>query len=211
MAIPDNRLRLPGPLIDFTNDVGLTGQQHDTYPAPGQARYDWARMSFIALLANQASYDMPLNYRLGTPWFDLNTMTLKIRTGSGVAGSDWSPFSDVISLEHTSSGDLTLSAWYATAAAALASIRPQSTYSGRAVNDDVDNIPIPLSVQTAIYAETRPFVWVNGLLVDPRDVQIDPGVCPTKLNLVHHLALNDRFTVLLTNISNFVSGDVLAG
>ena len=210
-TLPDNRLRLPGPKIDFVNDVGETGQQHDAYPAPGQARYDWQRMMHIALLSNQASYIEPINFRVGTPWFDLNTMSLKVRTGTGVAGTEWSPIADVISLEHDSSGDVFLSAAYTTIKAALAAVRPQSTFSGRAVSDDVDYIPIPTSVQSAIYPETRPFVWVNGLLVDPRDVQIDPAVCPTKINLVHHLAVNDKFTVLLTGIIHFINGDVLAG
>ena len=73
MAIlPDNRLRLPAPEIDFVNDVGITGQEHDTYPtADTQARYDWMRMYLQALLAHQSSHLQPINFRTGTTWFDL--------------------------------------------------------------------------------------------------------------------------------------------
>jgi hypothetical protein len=135
-------------------------------------------------------------------------MTLKIRTGTGVAGTEWSPVSDVISLGLP--GPISLSQWYDSASVALASIRPQSTYSGRAINA-TNGIPIPESIRSSIYSNTRPFVWVNGSLIDPRDVQIDPGTCPVRINLVNDLKTGDKFTVLLTNIANFVNGDVLAG
>jgi hypothetical protein len=114
--LPDNRIRLQAPPIDFEDDVGNTGQDHDDYPDPGQARYDWMRMYLIGLLANQASFNEPVNYRKGTPWFDLNTMTLKIRTGEGVAGTTWSDFSDVIQV----STGLTLKDWFDAVAGTLA-------------------------------------------------------------------------------------------
>lgn len=81
--LPDNRLRFSSAKIDFATEVGLTGQPHDTYPGPGeQPRYDWLRMWYISLLANQSSYEEPTNYREGTIWFDLNGPTIKIYSES---------------------------------------------------------------------------------------------------------------------------------
>ena len=53
--IQDNRLQFPPTLIDFVNVVGETGQAHDNFPEPGQARYDWMRMAIIGLLSLQSS------------------------------------------------------------------------------------------------------------------------------------------------------------
>jgi hypothetical protein len=106
--LPDNRMRFPAPPIDFEDDVGDTGQDHDSFPEPGQARYDWMRMAVIALLSNQSSFNEPVNYRVGTPWLDLNTWTLKIRTGDGVKGTEWSDFSEVIQV----TDGVTLKSWF---------------------------------------------------------------------------------------------------
>lgn len=97
--LPDNRLRLQAPAIDFTNNVGITGQDHDNYPAPNQqARYDHLRMYLIALLANQSSYSAPTQYREGTLWFNLNTNELLI-----MHNGSWTSMLDVIKV-----GDITL-------------------------------------------------------------------------------------------------------
>ncbi|MDP1711960.1 MAG: hypothetical protein Q8K86_05835 [Candidatus Nanopelagicaceae bacterium] len=207
-SLPDNRVRYPAPKIDFVGEVGETGQPHDDYPAPGQARYDWQRMMCIAALAQQSSFEEPTNFRVGTPWFDLNDMTLKIRTGTGVAGTEWSNYAAVLGL----GTGVTLADWYLTASSQLLDVHPEITYGGRAVAVSLE-IPIPASVRTAVIAETRAFVWVNGLLRDPRQTTVDPGTCPTKINLVDQLDVGDVFTVLLKVIktSYFLAGDVLAG
>ena len=106
--LPDNRMRFPAPPIDFEGDVGETGQDHDNFPEPGQARYDWMRMAIIALLSNQASYDEPVNYRAGTFWFDLTTGILKVRMGDGVAGTEWKDFSEAIQV----TDGVTLKDWF---------------------------------------------------------------------------------------------------
>jgi hypothetical protein len=108
-GLPDNRVRFPAPPIDFTDDVGDTGQDHDEYPYPEtQARYDWMRMFLIGLLANQASYDEPVNYRKGSFWLDLNTLMVKIRLGDGVAGTHWSDLAEVVQV----SEGLSLQDWF---------------------------------------------------------------------------------------------------
>jgi len=78
----DNRLRFQGPKFDFNSQVGLSGLDHDNYPAPGLARYDQMRMYLIALLANQSSDSPPTEYRAGTIWFDLNEGYFKAWDGT---------------------------------------------------------------------------------------------------------------------------------
>ena len=114
--LPDNRIRIPAPPIDFEDDVGETGQDHDRFPEPGQARYDWMRMFLIGLLANQASYSEPVNYRKGSFWVDLNTGILKTRTGEGIAGTEWSDIGELIQV----SPGLTLQGWFDAVSASLA-------------------------------------------------------------------------------------------
>lgn len=80
MSAPDYRIRFDPTTIDFADDVGTTGQDHDSYPAPGtQARYDWMRMYLIGLLSLQASNEAPTQYRNGTLWFKLDENAIYIR------------------------------------------------------------------------------------------------------------------------------------
>src|SRR4051812_5941874 len=82
-TLPDNRIRFSPTKIDFTAEVGVTGQDHDSYPSAGsQARFDWMRMVIIGLLSNQSSFTEPSEKREGTLWFDLNNQELKIWDGS---------------------------------------------------------------------------------------------------------------------------------
>ena len=149
-VLPDNRFVLPAPLIDFTNDVGETGQQHDSFPSGGQqARYDWFRMALIALLANQSSHHEPINYRAGSLWYDLHETLLKIRTGEGTAGSSWSSLADAIGLDGT-----TLAQWYTEASALLANVKPQASFSGHAASTTYQ-IPIPVSLQPDVSGRAR--------------------------------------------------------
>jgi hypothetical protein len=112
MALPDARIRLQGPEIDFTNDVGLTGKAHDDYPTPGPIRYDTLKSYFIGLLSNQASFLEPIEFRFGTLWFDLNTKMFKFRNDSGavidVAGDSWIGLANGIEVEP----GLTLAQWF---------------------------------------------------------------------------------------------------
>lgn len=216
MALPDNRLRLPAPLIDFTNDVGTTGQDHDDFPEPGQARFDWMRMYLVALLAHQSSYDEPTQYREGTVWFDLNNNTLKMPVITS-EGTTWEPISKFIAVEDGAdeAATTTLYEWFQEAEVLLASIKPSATWSGSAANATTQ-IPIPASAQaTAALDDMRAFVWVNGLLLDPRNTTIQGGGCPTCIELSggDSLVAGDTFTVKIEYISdaNFVQADVVAG
>lgn len=191
MAIPDNRLRFPSTRIDFTNDVGIVNQEHDDYPPPqGQARYDHMRMAIIGLLAQQASFDEPTEYRNGTPWFDLNSNTLKIRNNDS-----WVNYSDVIPLGNTG---LTLSEWFDTTNAALSSLSQEIVFNGISTISGATNIIIPTPLQTFIFSDTRCFLYLNGFMIDPRNCVITGGTTIILSNI--SLSVNDEFTVLLRRV-----------
>ncbi len=199
MAMPDNRLRFPSTRIDFEMDVGVAGQDHDSFPAPGQARYDHMRLFLIALLAQQASFDEPSQYRDGTPWFDLNTFTLKIRSGS-----EWVSYADTIALtEPDDDGQVvTLANWYASVKDALVGISPEVVFSGSCTVDGVNVIPIPDSVQSALNSESRVFCYIGGALVNPHNCSLVGSPTPTTIRL-SNIVLNDgdTFTVVIRRIS----------
>jgi hypothetical protein len=168
-TLPDNRIRLPAVKIDFSADVGVTGQLHDLYPSPsGQARYDHMRMFLIGLLAQQASYSEPTQYRDGTPWFDLNTLCLKIRRNGA-----WAPISDSVGLSEDSDGNVvTLSDWYTAAQEILVNQAPEVVFSGVCRTDSVAEITIPSSLQASLHSDSRVFLFINGGLVDPRNCSL---------------------------------------
>jgi hypothetical protein len=198
MPLPDNRLRFSSTLIDFTNDVGIASQDHDNYPPPqGQARFDHMRMVVIALLCQQASFDEPTEYRNGTPWFDLNTNTLKVRTADG-----WVNYSEVIPLgvPDTDGNYFTLSQWFDTTNAALSSLAQEIVFNGVSTADGVTDITIPESLQEFIFTDTRVFLYLNGRLQDPRNIAII-GVTTIRLSNIS-LSNGDEFTVTMRRVPN---------
>jgi hypothetical protein len=110
--LPDNRINLQGPLVDFTK-VGTTGQAHDLFPQPGPARFDQMRSYLIALLANQSSFSEPIEFRVGSLWFDLNVNAFKYRaeTPGPIISTEGSFFIDLANGILLEPG-LSLEAWY---------------------------------------------------------------------------------------------------
>lgn len=111
--LPDDRINLQPPLVDFSV-VGTTGQAHDTFPAPGPARFDWMRSYLIGLLSNQSSFTEPIEFRLGTIWFNLNDASFKYRAGATHPiilneGDNWLSLSYGIQLDT----GLSLQDWFA--------------------------------------------------------------------------------------------------
>lgn len=198
----DNRLRFPPTLIDFANDVGTTGQDHDNYPQAGTAaRFDHMRMYCIALLAQQSSNQPPTEYRIGTPWLDTQTMTLKIWDGY-----EWAPYPTVLELE----SGLTLDEWYQSVSGPLTSLSPEITYSGSVSSPSVGFVTIPSSVRSQIRSDSRAFVYRNGLLLDPRLTTIEPNHASVRLNGIT-LVSGDEFTVSIRRVpdSTFYTTDVV--
>lgn len=195
--LPDNRIRYPSTRIDFDADVGVTGQAHDDYPsAGGQSRYDHMRMSIIGLLSQQSSFEEPTQYRDGTPWFDLNTMTLKISIDG-----EWVPYSQAVPVAETDDGWLSLADWYSSVAETLASAAPEIVFSGQSNNDAIDIIPIPTALRDHLQSDSRPFVYKNGLLISPQTTQLNPGSNPTSVRLLSDtLDDGDSFTIVIKRI-----------
>lgn len=235
MSIPesDNRIQFPPTLIDFENQVGLTGQAHDDYPAPGQQpRYDWLRCYLLALLSLQSSTEPPTQFRTGTLWFDRERGIIKIWNGTA-----WVSISDVIEVSAvTSTSPLTLTEWYNQAQEKLLSIQPRITFSGVSSADGVTKIPVPDSVQaliSGIVSLLRPIVFIrpkrevragdecathtvtllenNSILVDPRESKFSEG-CPNYIELLGGDVLNtgDKFTVIIERFDLFVTETVVA-
>lgn len=197
MPLPDNRLRFSPTKIDFANEVGVTSQDHDNYPPPqGQARFDHMRMVVIALLSQQSSYEAPTEFRDGTPWFDLNTNTLKIRVNT-----EWVPYSDAIGLGAlTGTGTYkTLTEWYEQVENALSIVSQEITYSGLCTEDSITTIGIPEALLQYLYSDTRAYVYVNGLLLDPRACTIVSSYITLSGILLDR---NDEYTVILRRVPN---------
>lgn len=207
--LPDNRIRFPAPKMDFETLVGVTGQEHDNYPAPGQQpRFDWMRMVIIGLLSQQSSYSQPTQFREGTPWFDLNDAVLKIFRNNA-----WAGIAEAIKLGDDSEGrPVMLQDVYATIKTLLG-YRPTATFGGRCVTDGTTVIPIPESVRAAAGSGSRAIVWVDGLQIDPRHSEFVGGTAPVSIRLTggEELNHNQRFTVLLIAIDSayFAVDDVV--
>lgn len=207
MTLPDNRIRLTPTKIDFTADVGVTGQDHDSYPPPqGQARFDHMRMFLIGLLAQQSSYDEPTQKREGTTWFDLNELAVKI-----FINSQWVNYSDAIKI-----GSGTLTDWCAEVSNSIISIFPDVVFNGICTVAGTDQISIPTALQSQIYSDSRAFITVTSsagvsVTVDPREVQFVGSPTPTTLVLINdELDEQDRFTVVIRRIpdSSFYTSTV---
>lgn len=211
MAAPDARLRFPPTAIDFDADVGITGQDHDNYPRPGdQPRYDWMRMYLIALLSHQAAAEAPAQFREGTLWFNLEQLMFEVRSDEA-----WRSVAECIKVAETDEGVITsLAAWYESVAGRLASLAPTATFSGYCqTSGGIRVIPIP-AAQRAAGLGTKPFIWINGLLIDPRLTAYGgPAAAPTSVQLTGAAVLNvdDTFTVVLMPIgsANFSVADVV--
>jgi len=207
VAVPekDNRIRLFPTEVDFDQEVGVTGQAHDGFPAPGQQpRFDWMRSFLIGLLANQSSDAEPFEHRTGTLWFK--------RAGEDAMkvfdGSTWNDLSQHVVLEDVDGRRLSLSEWFDEASPVLDRIQPEVTFSGSAVLATTE-IAVPDELTSSIGRTMRPFVHVNGLLLDPRTVSLS-GTGPFKVVLTEPMSAGDRFTVIIEPVAVFVEEDVIA-
>ena len=182
MTIPDNRIRYPAAKIDFTADVGVTGQDHDSYPAPGgQARFDHMRMALIGLLSQQSSFDEPSQRRDGTPWFDLNTFALKIWYNGS-----WQLYSHAIPLEVDGLDKISLADWYDQVNNSIAGLAPEVCFHGTCTTAGASQISIPSSLLPYIYSDSRVFLYVNGTAIDPSEVQLIGSPIPDTIDLLNH-------------------------
>jgi hypothetical protein len=197
----DHRIRFSPTPIDFANDVGITGQDHDTYPAPGQqARYDWMRMFLIGLLSCQSSDNPPNQYREGTPWFDLTDVTLKIRRNGA-----WVSVSQVIKLADTTTPNdpLTLQDWFNAVNEDIESLRSEIFFYGTIQSFNATLIPIPTNLLDELTPTSRPFVYIDGVLINPASTSLEPGPNPTAVGVPSRgLTQGSEFMVVIKSIPN---------
>jgi hypothetical protein len=207
MSLPDYRIRFPAPLIDFSTEVGLTGQDHDNYPAPGaQARYDHLRLYLIGLLGNQASFQQPSEFSTGTIWLDLSDQITE-STAGGLKiynNNQWNDIASSISLRDGTSST-SLEDWYVNEASViLKSLSPEIFFGGRCTTTGLSKIPIPTSLNQYINdRESRIFLTVNGSAIDPREIAIT-AVGAQKYVDISPSAFdaNDEFFVTIRRIPN---------
>ena len=185
----DNRIQFPvSAEIDFINDVGLTGQDHDNYAEPGTfSRYDWMRMIVLGLLSNQASREEPSEYRPGTLHYDLNTFFYKCMLNGNF--EDISKCMKVV--------DASLYEWAQEIEEKRNRFQLTGVFSGVAY-DQSDVINIPESLQEISKAPNRPYLFKNGRIIDPNLTQFNVG-CPVAIELSSGAVLSpdDKFTVFI--------------
>jgi len=197
MSLPDFRIRLPAPKINFETEVGLTNTDADNYPAYGsQARADWMRIYLIGLLSQQSSYSEPTVFAEGTPWFDLNDETLKIRLNGA-----WVSYSEIISVEQSLGvSTKTLAEFYNDVADTLTSLAPEITFSGVSNTNGISSITIPVTLRGNLHIDSRVFIYVNGLLKNPLSAQLNQPN-PTMVILSGFtIDSGDTFTVVIKRI-----------
>jgi len=208
----DNRIRLDQTPVDFTaaDDVD---QLHSDYPNPNtQARFDFMRSFLIGLLSHQSSSgeDEPFEKRIGTTWFN-KTLGLMLLYD----GEEFDSISKYLSVESADDegtvGMSSLQSIIDDIMSSLAFTGPKVVWSGVFTADEVDSIPIPIEFQE--YSATngmQAFVYIEGLLVDPRKTIIDSQT-PNQINLVGvNSEPNQTFTVKLEKITAIKSETVPA-
>lgn len=200
MPLPDSRIRLQSSKIDFTTAFGVSGLDVESFPGPNQQpRYDWMRSVLLGLLSNQASVDEPDQRRDGTLWFDLNDPALKI-----FSESDWTGIASVIKLDEDDDGEpITLADVYSTMQT-LVGNKPTAFFGGSSGTDGATSIPIPAALRVAGGSGSRPFVFVDGALLDPRLCQYVGSPTPTSIKLTGGLTIDSgqSFSVVMLALSS---------
>jgi hypothetical protein len=168
----DNRIRFSTSAIDFTNDVGLTQQQHDTYPSPNtQARYDWMRMYLIGLLSNQSSCDQPSQYRPGTMWYQMDCPN----TGNGYYKAydcltdTFTDLSDYIKAFDSIDGNVNLTSFINSTRISLGAItnatgalNVEIILYGNVTSVATNEIIVPAEMQSMLGSDYVPFVYFQN-------------------------------------------------
>jgi len=195
----NNSIRFGSTRINFQDHVGLTGQEHDEYPSPNQPlRFDHIRMYLIGLLSNQSSVSEPTQYRDGTLWYDLSTNTLKVRKND-----TWVKLSEAIQFDT----EQTLSEWVGYVNNIIENYKQDIVFGGSASNN-TNIITIPESLRGNITNISRAFVYVDGILQDPRQIVI---IGDNTIRLVDTISSGSKYLVNIKQINSnaFYTSDVV--
>ena len=207
MSIPDYRIRFPSAKIDFDEDVhggSPDGQDVNDFPEPGQARYDWMRMVVIGLLANQSSEEEPLNFKIGSLWFNLNDEFFKY-----FDGNDWAELANAIRI-----GETNLKEWSELVDETVGKVTEAASFTGVADVNNITEIDIPDSaLAAASYDNNHPILYKNDLLIDPRLTAFN--LDKNKVLLLDNeagsvdLRRNDRYTIIIQRLDTVVPETVI--
>jgi hypothetical protein len=189
-------------LIDFDEDVhggSPDGQDINNYPEPGQARYDWMRMVIIGLLANQSSFEEPLNFKIGTIWHSLNDNFFKY-----FDGTNFEEMAKAIRI-----GESTLEEWSEYVQQTAGKLTDHYSFGGtsNSVNTEID---VPTEAKPAAeFDNNHPLLYINGLLIDPRNTSFN--IDRTKILLSGGVQLNagDDFIVTIQRMDQIVPETVI--
>jgi hypothetical protein len=205
----DNRIRLDQSIVDFTKS-GTTGELHDEYPKPNtQARFDLMRTYLIGLLSNQSSDEdtdgEPFEKRTGTLWYKKKSALLELFNGT--------EFEDLskhigITIDKTK---IPIESVILNILAALRYVAPRVIWCGRFDQNVTDIIQIPAAYQGyAAMPNMHPLVYINGLLIDPRDTTIQAG-SPfyIKMNDNFIPEVGQKYTVILEQVSDITQEDII--
>ena len=195
----NNKIRFGSTRINFQDDVGLTGQEHDDYPSPNQPlRFDHIRMYLIGLLSNQSSQEEPTQYREGTIWYDLTANALKIRKNDV-----WVNIASAIEFDVNT----TLSEWVSYVDNIIGNYKQDIVFGGSA-SSNTNIITIPESLRSNITSISRAFVYVDGLLQDPRNIVI---IGNNTIRLVETINSGSKYLVNIKQINSdaFYTSDVV--
>jgi len=207
MSIPDYRIRFPSAKIDFDEDVhggSPDGQDVNDFPEPGQARYDWMRMVVIGLLANQSSEEEPLNFKIGSLWFNLNDEFFKY-----FDGNDWAELANAIRI-----GETNLKEWSELVDETVGKVTEAASFTGVADANNITEIDIPDSaLAAASYDNNHPILYKNDLLIDPRLTAFN--LDKNKVLLLDNeagsvdLRRNDRYTIIIQRLDTVVPETII--
>jgi hypothetical protein len=208
MSDNDNRINLSSP--DFgPSGTGSTGQLHDEYPKGNtQARYDFMRSMLIGLLANQSSADEsePIEKRTGTLWYKKTSKFLDVFNGSNFVS-----LADHIRISTGETTEETLQSVLTSILSSLAYTSPRVVWSGIIINSYDQFLPVPEKFQGyAKLPNMRPFLYVDGLLVDPRDTTIDDSSSVSYIKIINYqVRPNQKYTVILQQVAEIETEDIL--
>lgn len=202
----DNRIRLDQTPVDFssTDDVD---QNHSDYPSPNTApRFDLMRSYLIGLLSNQSSNEEPLEKRTGTLWFkkDIEKFLVFIE-------NEWDSLSKYVSMEKSDGEYDSLQNVIDSIMSSIAFVGPRVVWSGVFTSDEVNSIPVPDEFEEyAVLSGMQPFVFVDGILIDPRKTIINEQT-PVQINLIGvDTKPNQEFVVKLEKVTSMKSETVPA-
>jgi hypothetical protein len=220
IANTDSRIRFPVTTIDFTNDVGETGQPHDDFPNIDTApRYDWMRLYMIGLLGYQSSESIqPENRRTGTIWFcnseklfkcfdNTNFVEIKERidiqnnNGDGIWAYQYGKFTGNIE-ESIPVEKFTLDTFSDYVEQRKKNINQTFIYSGRAIKTS-NVIDIPESIRDQL-GSGIPSLYKNGEFIIPICYSTDPTSTVIELSGEATLEEGDEFTVIFKSVSDIV-------